>query len=109
MLREQLFYPPFCDITLINVSGENEEKIIEDSRKIREIFEEAFAGRDDVKVLKEVPSPISKIKNKYRFRIIVKSDVGKKINSEVYALLNSEKFDEVTSEFTVDFGPISFN
>jgi len=109
LLREQLFYPPFCDITLVNVSGENEEKVIEDSRKIREIFEECFEGRYDVKVLKEVPSPISKIKNKYRFRIIIKSEVGRKINDEVYGLLNSEKFDEVTSEFTVDFGPISFN
>lgn len=109
MLREQLFYPPFCDITLINISGESEDKVIEDSRKIREIFEESFKGRDDVNVLQEVPSPISKIKNKYRFRIIIKSDVKIKINDEMYELINSDKFEDITSEFTVDFRPISFN
>ena len=109
LLREQLNYPPFCDITLINVSGDDENKVIEDSRKIREVFEEYFTENESVKVLREVPSPISKIKNKYRFRIIIKSDVSKKINDEVYGLLNSDKFDDISSEFTVDFNPISFN
>jgi len=109
LLREQLNYPPFCDITLINVSGDDENKVIEDSRKIREVFEEYFTENESVKVLREVPSPISKIKNKYRFRIIIKSDVSKKINDEVYELLSNDKFDDISSEFTVDFNPISFN
>lgn len=107
LLREQLNYPPFCDITLINISGEDENKVIEDSRKIRETFEEYFNG--NVNILKEVPAPISKIKNKYRFRIIIKSDISKKINNEIFNLLNSDKFDDITSEFTVDFNPISFS
>ena len=109
LLREQLNYPPFCDITLINISGDKEEEVIEDSRKIREVFEKYFKENEDVTVLKEVPSPISKIKNKYRFRIIIKSDVNKKINEDVYSILNSDEFNEINSEFTVDFNPISFN
>lgn len=108
LLRQQLNYPPFCDITLINVSGENENKVIDDSRKIREVFEEYFKGRKEINVLKEVPAPISKIKNKYRFRIIIKSDVCRKVNDEMYELLNSNKFDGISSEFIVDFNPISF-
>ena len=109
LLREQLNYPPFSDITLINISGDNENKVIEDSRRIREIFEEYFLNYDNLKILKEVPSPISKIKNKFRFRIIIKSDTNKRINDEISNLLNSDKFDSITSEFTIDFKPISFN
>lgn len=109
LLREQLNYPPFCDITLINVSGEDEAKVIEDSRIIREAFEGVFKGREGVYVLKEVPAPISKIKNKYRFRIIIKSLEGSSINEEINSVLESDKLDLVSSEFTIDFNPISFN
>jgi len=109
LLREQLNYPPFSDITLINISGDAENQVISDSRKIREVFEEFFKGNEQVRVLREVPSPISKIKNKYRFRIIIKSDVCNKINNEIYELLNSDRFEDISSEFTVDFNPISFN
>ena len=109
LLRNQLNYPPFSDITLINISGDDETEVINDSRKIREVFEEFFNGNETVKVLREVPSPISRIKNKYRFRIIIKSDVRNKVNNEIYELLNSNKFDDISSEFTIDFNPISFN
>lgn len=109
LLREQLNYPPFCNITLINISGEDENKVIQDSRIIREVFEEALDGKDGVCVLKEVPSPISKIKNKYRFRIIIKSLRGIEVNEEVNTALESDRLSEVSSEFTVDFNPVSFN
>lgn len=109
LLREQLNYPPFCDITLINVSSDNEAKVIEDSRNIRIIFEEYFKDNEKVIVLKEIPAPISKIKNKYRFRIIIKSDRGIRINECINRLLHSNEFNEITSEFTVDFRPVSFN
>lgn len=109
MLREQLNYPPFCDIILINISGENENKVIEDSRVIREVFEENLKEKSGISILKEVPAPISKIKNKYRFRIIIKSLREVNISEEINLALDSDKLDEVTSEFTVDFNPVSFN
>jgi len=109
ILREQLNYPPFCDITLINVTGEDERKVLEDSRIIREVFENVLKGKEGVSVLKEVPSPISKIKNKYRFRIIIKNFKGVEINEEVNSVLNGKELDKVNSEFTVDFNPVSFN
>ena len=109
ILREQLNYPPFCDITLINVTGEDERKVLEDSRIIREVFENVLKGKEGVSVLKEVPSPISKIKNKYRFRIIIKNLKGVEINEEVISVLNGKELDKVNSEFTVDFNPVSFN
>ncbi len=109
LLREQLNYPPFCNITLINISGEDENKVIQDSRIIREVFENALEDKDGVYVLKEVPSPISKIKNKYRFRIIIKSLRGIEVNKEINMALESNRLNDVSSEFTVDFNPISFN
>lgn len=109
ILREQLNYPPFYDITLINVAGEDERKVIEDSIIIREAFENVLKEKEGVIVLKEVPSPISKIKNKYRFRIIIKNLKGVEIKEEVNSVLSGKGLDKVSSEFTVDFNPVSFN
>ena len=107
LIREQLNYPPFCDIILINISGNDEKKVIEDSQVIREIFYSAFCDNQNVMVSKEVPAPISKIKNKYRFRVIIKSKAF--INPEVWNILNSGAFDGIGSEFTVDYQPVVFN
>ena len=73
------------------------------------MFEIVLKGKEGVSVLKEVPSPISKIKNKYRFRIIIKNLKGVEINEEVISVLNGKELDKVNSEFTVDFNPVSFN
>ncbi len=107
LIREQLNYPPFCDIILINISGNDERKVIEDSQRIRETFYSFFCDNENVIVSKEVPAPISKIKNKYRFRVIIKSTSF--INLEVWKILNSDAFDGISSEFTVDYQPVVFN
>lgn len=74
-IRKFMVYPPFCDICAINFSGEKEYELLSSSRcflfGIQEATKEAYK---DVKVIVLGPmSPrISKINNKYRYRIIVK-------------------------------------
>ena len=69
-IRKQLKYPPFCDIILIGISGNNEEKV-------KNIAECIFLYLQKKKLIpwaiyRPVPAPINKIKNKYRWRIIMK-------------------------------------
>lgn len=74
-IRKFMVYPPFCDICAINFSGEKEYEVLSSSRcflfGIQEATKETYK---DVKVIVLGPmSPrISKINNKYRYRIIVK-------------------------------------
>lgn len=74
-IRKFMVYPPFCDICAINFSGEKEYEVLSSSRcflfGIQEATKEVYK---DVKVIVLGPmSPrISKINNKYRYRIIVK-------------------------------------
>ncbi|MBQ7976909.1 MAG: primosomal protein N' [Clostridia bacterium] len=67
-LRKILWYPPFSNMTLIGFSGPV-RKDVEDCAKL-------FAGhlgKGDFNVLGPLPCAVSKIKNKYRYQIIIKS------------------------------------
>ena len=66
-------YPPFCDIIVIGISTEREL----DGRNITQTLHTYLKNRvlqENLGIIlyKGMPSPIDKIKNKYRFRIIIK-------------------------------------
>ena len=78
-IRKQLNYPPFCDIILIGFNSLSEKEIIEVSNivynyLIRNLDNNLFS------ILKPMPSPIDKIQNKYRWRIIIKGNIDEKAN-----------------------------
>ena len=74
-LRKRLNYPPFCDIILVRVHSENFNKVKEVSEKI---YEELLKQKNEnLLVYRPVPSPIEKIQNVFRWRIIVKGRLNK--------------------------------
>ena len=79
-IRKQLKYPPFCDIIVIGFSSANEESIKKVSDFIHKTLQEKII-RDDFKILRPMPSPIDKIQNKYRWRMILKGNMDDEINS----------------------------
>jgi len=75
-LRKHLKYPPFCDIILIGISAEDEKIVQDTSNKIYEILQKKISALQEVSLYKPRPAPIDKIKNKYRWRIIIKGKFG---------------------------------
>lgn len=84
-LRKQLKYPPFCDIILIEFSGLDENKIKVVSNKMYNSLKKDLEN-EQFKVFVPMPSPIDKIQNKYRWRIIIKGNMTEKAN----LILNQE-------------------
>ena len=78
-LRKQLKYPPFCDIILIGFNSLSEKEIIEVSRNVY-IYLKELLNNEDFQILKPMPSPIDKIQNRYRWRIIIKGNMNNKAN-----------------------------
>lgn len=80
MLRKQLRYPPFCDIILIGISSANSGELINVANGIYEDIKKKIKI-EDLKILlyKPVPAPIDRIKNKFRWRIIIKCKIDEKI------------------------------
>ncbi len=73
--RQRLNYPPFCKIICIMITSEDEEKGLSAINSIGNIisdFSRCYAGKIDV--IEPQPAPINKIKNKFRFRIVLKID-----------------------------------
>lgn len=71
--RKRMDYPPFCDIVYILVSGENEELVSREIGNIGGLLKErANTGGQIISLLGPAASPIARIKNKFRHRILLK-------------------------------------
>ena len=80
-IRKQLKYPPFCDIIVIGLSGEKEQEVIKEAKKIHKYLKERIiTEKIGVLLYSPVPAPIDKIKNKYRYRMIIKCLYNNQIN-----------------------------
>ena len=85
-MRKQLKYPPFCDIIMIGITGEIEKEVIQSSNNIYEYIKEEVGklNIENISIIKPLPAPIDKIKNRYRWRIIIKT----KVTDEIIEILN---------------------
>ena len=79
-IRQSLKYPPFCDIILIGFNSLSEKEIIDASTKIYNYLKTNLNGQE-FNVLKPMPSPIDKIQNRYRWRIIIKGNMTEAANN----------------------------
>ena len=104
-LREQLKYPPFCDIILIGFNSLSEKELIDASAKIYNYLKNNLDGQEFT-VLKPMPSPIDKIQNRYRWRIIIKGNMTEAANNVLNTCLR--KFynsNYKNTRVTVDVNP----
>ena len=68
-LREQLNYPPFTNIAIIGFTGTDEVEI---KRCSDYMYQDLIKNSVNKKIFKPMPCPIDRIKNKFRWRIIIK-------------------------------------
>ena len=105
LLRKQLKYPPFCDIIIIAFNGTNEEEI----RKISSLaykFAKENLDNKEFKIFNPMPSPIDKIKNRFRWRIIIKGIMNEKTNVKLNEILkNLYDKDLKSTKITIDVNP----
>ena len=106
-LRKQLKYPPFCDIIVIGFNSIDENEIQKVSNKAYE-FVNNNLDNEEFKVFKPMPSPIDKIQNRFRWRIIIKGNMNEKANQTLNELLkNLYDEDYKNTRVTVDVNPNS--
>ena len=72
-IRKQLKYPPFCDIIVIDMSSKNERELMNVAKKLHgylknRVINEKFG----LLLYSPVPSPIDKIKDRHRMRMLIK-------------------------------------
>ncbi len=92
MIRKQLKYPPFCDIIVIGISSKNEQDAFQVTNKIHQYLKNRVIKENlGIILYQGMPAPIDKIKNQYRYRIIIKC----KFDDAMIDLMN-----DVITEYT---------
>ena len=105
-LRKYLKFPPFCDIIVFGINAKKEE----DVKTTSEFFYKSLSkyNQDGFQVFKPLPSPINKIKNRYRWRMIIKCDFNNKIMNIIDETLQTYyKQNKSDTRVVIDVNPSS--
>ncbi len=93
-LRRSMLYPPFADICVVAFIGSEKEKVQKASlyfaKSLSQLAESEYSDQP-MRVLGPSPALVSRINNKYRYRLIIK-------------FKNSRRFRELLSRLLTDFG-----
>jgi len=100
-VRKQMMYPPFSCIFFIMFVSSDEKKIIKALYKLLDIMVK-FNKNNQFEHIGPSPAAISKIKNQYRWKIIVKGFIEKNLKN--YVLYCLDRLEEC-----FDLGGISVN
>lgn len=82
-LRSIMQYPPFSTILLINLSSKNENILIKKIQSIGVKLKFIFKTHNDVHILGPVPCEISKIKDMFRWQIVIKGEINNVVSKDV--------------------------
>ncbi|MFL0195968.1 primosomal protein N' [Clostridium sp. WILCCON 0269] len=90
-IRKNMQYPPFVELLLINMSSKNEDILIKNIQNVGIFLKNMWEKNDKITILGPCPCEISKIKELYRWQIILKGKIGlnnaQNIRKTVYHLL----------------------
>jgi len=91
LLRKQLKNPPFCDIIVIGVSDTNNERAEKVVQRLYAFLKQKIQKENTpIMVYKGIPAPIDKIKDRYRWRMIIKCKYNSEISSMLHEMLEAE-------------------
>lgn len=105
-MRKTFSYPPYYRIVRFIFSHFKEQTVKEVAKKIESILKNSHLN---IKILPAVPAPVYKIKNRYRFHIVIKSENYTEINKSINLLkVEFEKLKLTTLGFKIDVDPHFF-
>jgi len=73
MLRRELGYPPFSSLANIVISGTVENEVIKYANEVSLLLDKSIAGNPGIEKLGPAAAAISRIKNRFRWQIVIKS------------------------------------
>lgn len=98
--RRQLNYPPFSNVFFIMFTGENEKNIIKLMYELLDIMKE-YNKNNSFEHLGPAPANISKINDKYRWRLIVKGLEEERVKNYVIYCLNKLETQNTIKDITI--------
>jgi primosomal protein N' (replication factor Y) (superfamily II helicase) len=103
-LRRELMYPPFARMALVRIEGGEPSHVGDGAMKIAALLAKA-AKPETMRVLGPAPAPIERIKQRYRWQVLVKSRERHELRAALAAIASSTAHDGV--RVTIDIDPIN--
>ncbi len=105
-LRRRLDYPPFTRLLRLVFSGEEESAVLAASQAAAHFIEELIdASEIDIKLMGPASCPIGKIRNRFRYQLMVRCAAPELLRSIATYILARPSFKNVKMD--IDFDPIS--
>jgi len=103
-LRRELMYPPFARMALVRIEGEEPTYVNDCASKIADLLANR-AKPESTRVLGPAPAPIERIRQRYRWQVLVKSRDRHELRSAFAAVASYRARDGV--RVSIDIDPVS--
>ena len=103
-IRRQNKLPPFQRFISLILTGDNETKLENEAFYFKTFLDDKI----NAKVLGPVSAPISRLKRKFRIRLLIRGPKSLKLQNSMSELIKKYKFSSGI-KLTVDVDPINFN
>ena len=100
-LREVLGSPPVRDLISLSATGTDESRVIMSCKKLSSTLNNYFKGEKDIKLLGPAPANVSKVSNKYRYRLLLSCENNKRVRETVAHVIREFSRDSANRGVTV--------
>lgn len=101
--RRELLYPPFSRLALLRLDAVEEERALHAAERIANLARRA--GGEPVKVLGPAPAPIARLRNRYRFHVLLRAVERADLKKSLLAVARAEVDRQV--RLAIDVDPVS--
>ena len=110
MTREFLHYPPFSQLVLFQFQGIYEDGVSEAARSVAQALQKI--KKENFQVLGSVPAPILRVRNKYRYHVLVKAPDEDSLNKAIEWIFQTWEENKLEKKFKgtrliIDVDPVS--
>ena len=82
-MRQLLNSPPVRDLIALTTTGSNESKVLASCNKVKIALQGYFRGENSINLLGPAPTAVSKVNNKYRYRLLVNCENNKRVREVI--------------------------
>ncbi len=108
--RQQLNYPPFHKLSAIRIQSLDLGKVKEASEMLiqrAQMLMEKFSVFSEIEVLGPAAAPIAKLRNQYRYHVLLKSARHKTLNQFIRKIIGNSKWLPNQTKVIVDIDPLN--
>ncbi|MCB0348984.1 MAG: primosomal protein N' [Bdellovibrionales bacterium] len=107
--RRELFYPPYSKLACLRLQGLNKAAVINLAEQIRQFLERLVASNptfEEVRILGPSEAPLSKLRGKFRYQILLKASHASHLSYLIQQLQNQTALQSPGTKVLIDIDPV---